>query len=44
MRAPAEDIARRALEATGHRSISPELLRWVTELIVLVRRIDKEQS
>jgi hypothetical protein len=44
MRAPAEEIARRALEATGHRSVSPDLVRWVAQLIVLVRRIDKEQS
>lgn len=43
MKAPADEIARRALEATGHRSVSPELVRWVTELVLLVRRLDKEQ-
>lgn len=38
----AQQIAEAALFATGHRTITPELVEWVTQLVELVRRIDRE--
>lgn len=40
----AEQIARAALRATGHRTITPELVEWVTQLVELVRLVDREDQ
>jgi hypothetical protein len=40
-RVDARTIAKAALAATGHRSVSPSLEDWLTDFVELVRTLDR---